>query len=101
MSLHYTECLFSTSIIPNELQEALPAGYTFRSLRRSDYRKGHLDVLADLAHIGDISEEQWTERFDHMAKCQGTYYVLVIEDANREGDKKIVGTGTLVVEKKL
>jgi len=101
MSLLPTNHLFSTSLIPSSIQSLLPTGYTFRSLCRSDYKKGHLDVLGDLAHIGDISEEAWTERFDFMAKCQGTYYVLVIEETKGEGEKRIVGTGTLVVEKKL
>ena len=93
--------LFSTDLISQEVQDTLPQGYKLKPLQRSDYKNGHLDVLADLAHIGEISEEQWTERFDFMAKCNGTYFVLVIVDENREGEKKIVGTGTLMVEKKL
>lgn len=104
MSLHYTETLIPSSIITPSIQSLLPDGYTFRTLRRSDYKLGHLDVLADLAHIGDISEEEWTERFDFLAKCEGTYFVLVIveagDDENRE-EKRIVGTGTLLVERKL
>ncbi|TVY54734.1 Glucosamine 6-phosphate N-acetyltransferase [Lachnellula cervina] len=103
MSLHYTETLIPSSIITPSIQSLLPDGYTFRTLRRSDYKLGHLDVLADLAHIGDISEEEWTERFDFLAKCEGTYFVLVIveagDDENRE-EKRIVGTGTLLVERK-
>jgi glucosamine-phosphate N-acetyltransferase len=101
MYLHSTEHLFSTSLIPSSIQSLLPTGYTFRSLCRSDYNKGHLDVLGDLAHIGDISEEAWIERFDFMAKCQGTYYVLVIEKTKDGEETRIVGTGTLVVERKL
>jgi glucosamine-phosphate N-acetyltransferase len=50
--------------------------------------------------VGDITEEEWTERYDLMAKCVGTYYVLVIVHTTGDGEK-IVGTGTLMVEKKL
>jgi len=35
-----------------------------------------------------------------MSKCNGTYYVLVLVDENGEA-AKIVGTGALVVERKL
>ncbi|OCL08352.1 acyl-CoA N-acyltransferase [Glonium stellatum] len=91
--------LFSATLISPEVQSILPKGYTCRPLQRSDFKHGHLDVLRDLAHVGDITEEQWTERYDWMSKCNGTYFVLVIVDKNREGGK-IVGTGTLVVEKK-
>lgn len=89
--------LFSTDLVSPKVQEALPEGYTFRPLYRSDFKNGHLDILRDLAHVGEISEKDWTERFDFMVSCKGTYYVLVIADASG----KLVGTGTLMVEKKL
>lgn len=89
--------LFSTDLVSPEVQEALPEGYTFRPLYRSDFHNGHLDILRDLAHVGEISEQDWIERFDFMVSCKGTYYVLVIADASG----KLVGTGTLMVEKKL
>jgi glucosamine-phosphate N-acetyltransferase len=92
--------LFSADLISPKVLEALPKGYTARPLQRTDFKKGHLDVIRDLAYVGDITEEQWTERFDLMHRCTGTYYVVVIVDQNREGGK-IVGTGTLMVEKKL
>ena len=71
-----------------------------RPLERSDFINGHLDVLRDLAYIGEISEQEWTERFDLMAKLAGTYYVLAIVQ-KVDGQENIVGTGTLMVEKKL
>jgi glucosamine-phosphate N-acetyltransferase len=88
--------LFSASLVSPTVQASLPEGYTFRPLERSDFKAGHLDVLGDLAYIGDITEEQWTERYDWMSTCNGSYFVLVIEHAG-----KLVGTGTLIVEKKL
>lgn len=47
--------------------------------------------------MGDISEEAWNERYDWMnGQGKGGYYLLVIEDQGR-----IVGTGALLVERKL
>jgi glucosamine-phosphate N-acetyltransferase len=89
--------LFPTSLVLPKVQETLPEGYKFRPLERSDFKNGHLSVLADLCYMGEISEEQWIERFDLMKKLEGTYYILVIADESG----KIVGTGSLMVEKKL
>ena len=91
--------LFPTSLISPKVLSALPEGYTCRPLQRSDFKHGHLDVLRDLAYIGEITEEQWTKQYDWMSGCNGTYYVIVIVDNGDDG--KIVGTGTLMVEKKL
>ena len=93
--------LFSGTLISSKAQEALPEGYFFRALQRSDFKHGHLDVLRGLAHVGEIEEEQWTERYDFMNKCNGTYFVVVIIDKNQPTEKMIIGTGTLVIEKKL
>ena len=81
---------------------SLPEGYSIRPLAREDHASGVLEVLAVLTTVGDISAERWLERFDHMRRGFehggiGTYYVLVVCDA--EG--KVVGTGSVVVERKL
>jgi glucosamine-phosphate N-acetyltransferase len=89
--------LFSPELISPAVQNALPQGYIARPLERSDFANGHLDVLLDLAHVGDISEEQWIERFDWM-KQNGCYYVVVFVNS---ASGRIVATATLVVEKKL
>jgi glucosamine-phosphate N-acetyltransferase len=90
--------LFPESLISSKVKEALPEGFRCRPLQRSDFKHGHLDVLGDLAHIGGITEEMWIERYDAMKRSNGTYFVAVIVDEKRD---KIVGTGTLIVEKKL
>jgi glucosamine-phosphate N-acetyltransferase len=95
MSVKY---LFPESLVSAKSQEDLPEGFLFRPLERSDFQNGHLDVLADLAWMGTISESDWLGRFDLMDKLAGTYYVIVIVD---KSTKKVVGTGTLFVEKKL
>jgi glucosamine-phosphate N-acetyltransferase len=91
--------LFSADLISPKVQSALPDGYIIRPLYRSDYKRGHLDVLADLAYMGEIAEEDWNKQFDNLKVSNGTYYVVVIVENKDDG--KIVGTGTLVVEKKL
>ncbi|RDL29947.1 uncharacterized protein BP5553_10574 [Venustampulla echinocandica] len=92
--------LFPGALISPKIQEVLPKGYICRALQRSDFRHGQLDVLGGLTHVGEITEDQWTERYDAMNKCNNTYFVLVIVDTNRDAEKMIVGTGTLIVEQK-
>lgn len=93
--------LISSDLISQEVQKALPEGYKLRSLQRNDFQNGHLAVLKDLAYLGDISEENWVERFDFMKNCYGTYFVVVIEDPSRKPGNTLVATATLMVEKKL
>lgn len=88
--------------------KALPEGYTIRPLQKSDYRAGMLDVLRVLTSVGDVSEGDWTGRWEWMRGCNelgfksgdrggvGMYYVLVVECKGR-----VVGTGAVVVERKL
>ena len=68
-----------------------------RPLERTDYAAGFLDVLKVLTTVGDISQEKWTERYDWMAKRGDEYFVLVVCD----GEGKVVGTGSVIVERKL
>ena len=101
--------LFSPDLLPisstqpstqsSALQKfSLPPGYTIRPLRRTDYATGMLDVLRVLTTVGEVSESAWLERFDYMHKsAPGTYYVLVVCDDS----EKVVGTGAVVVERKL
>ncbi|PQE23885.1 glucosamine 6-phosphate acetyltransferase protein [Rutstroemia sp. NJR-2017a BBW] len=91
--------LFSNSLISSESNASLPEGYSFRALQRSDFSRGHVTVLKDLAYVGNVTEEQWIERFDAMKKREDTYFVLVIVKKTESGDV-IIGTGTLVVELK-
>ncbi|KAL9025437.1 MAG: hypothetical protein Q9196_005745, partial [Gyalolechia fulgens] len=71
--------------------------YTIRPLQRSDYKAGVLDVLRVLTTVGEISEKAWDERYDWIARRGDEYYVLVICD----GEKKVVGTGAVIIERKL
>lgn len=50
-----------------------------------------------LTTVGDVTKEQWEERYEWMAgQGRGGYYLLVIDDGER-----VVGTGALIVERKL
>ncbi|KAF2722232.1 acyl-CoA N-acyltransferase [Polychaeton citri CBS 116435] len=90
--------LFSTNLISPNVTAALPENYTIRPLQRSDFALGFLDVLRVLTVVGEVSQQQYEERFDEMkrAGAAGGYHVLVILD----GENKIVGTGALIVERK-
>jgi glucosamine-phosphate N-acetyltransferase len=89
--------LFSSDLISPAIAASLPETYTIRALQKDDYAKGFLDCLRVLTTVGDITEEQFNERYDFMnTQGKGSYYLLVIED-----EKRVVGTGALIVEKKL
>lgn len=91
------EGLFSNSLISDEVKASFPEGYTVRSLERADLAKGFLDCLRVLTWVGDLTEQEFNDRYDEMnTQGKGTYYLIVIEYEN-----KIVGTGSLIVEKKL
>ncbi|KAK6844423.1 hypothetical protein PG995_014533 [Apiospora arundinis] len=90
------EELFPASTIPADAASAFPAGYQLRPLRRADYAAGFLDCLRVLTWVGDdVTEAEFQERYDDMARSNGTYFYLVVEHEGRA-----VGTGALVAEKK-
>jgi glucosamine-phosphate N-acetyltransferase len=91
--------LFSANLISPEVASQLPESYSIRALRRSDYHTGFLDCLRVLTTVGEISEEKFNERYDWMNSQEG-YYILVIEDSS-SGKSVVVGTGALIVERKL
>lgn len=91
--------LFSEDLISQDVSASLPEGYQLRALRRSDYNSGFLECLRVLTTVGDISEEQFQKQYDNMAAQEG-YYIIVIEDTNREKNS-VVATGALIVEHKL
>lgn len=88
--------LFGDDLISPDVAAALPQGYKIRALRQSDFHAGFLECLRVLTTVGDISEEQFAERYEWISRQDGGYYILVIEDGG-----KVVGTGALMVERKL
>lgn len=90
--------LFSPSVLPADIaaEGFMPTGFTIRPLQKNDFAKGYLDCLRVLTWVGDLSEGEWSQRYDEMASATGTYYLLAIQH-----DDRIVGTGSLIVERKL
>lgn len=88
---------FSSSLISSSVLSALPPSYTIRPLQRTDYDNGLLDVLRVLNTVGKISKKVWTAESDDRSRIWNTYYTLVVCD----GNGTMVGTGTLVKERKL
>lgn len=88
--------LFSPSLLSSSSSSSSPAGFTIRPLQRDDYQRGYLDCLRVLTWVGDLSRAEWAQRYDEMVAAAGTYYLLVVEHEGR-----VVGTGSLVVERKL
>ena len=91
------DALFKASLISSEIASTLPEKYTIRPLQRSDFDLGFLDVLRVLTTVGDVSKADYERRFDEMKASVGIYHILVILD----GEGKVVGTGALIVERKL
>jgi glucosamine-phosphate N-acetyltransferase len=92
--------LFSPTLISPTVSAALPDGYIIRPLLRRDYHRGFLDVLRVLTTVGEISTTQWDARYDWMEQRRGEYFVLCVVDTSRPEEKSIVGTGTVLVERK-
>ena len=90
------DTLFSPSLMSPKVTAELPEGYTMRPLQRTDFDNGFLDVLRVLTHVGDVTKDEFESRFDQM-KAGAGYHILVIMD----GQDQIVGTGALIVERKL
>eukprot|EP00090_Calanus_glacialis_P005829 TRINITY_DN14538_c0_g1_i2.p1 TRINITY_DN14538_c0_g1~~TRINITY_DN14538_c0_g1_i2.p1 ORF type:complete len:216 (-),score=92.36 TRINITY_DN14538_c0_g1_i2:339-986(-) len=72
-------------------------GLRLRPLQLADYSSGFLQLLGQLTKVGEISEEQWEERFRGMKRKEGTYFITVLEDIHTN---QVVGAATLVVEQK-
>ncbi|EAT85219.1 glucosamine 6-phosphate N-acetyltransferase [Parastagonospora nodorum] len=96
MSSDASTPLFSSELISAEVVKQLPEGYGCRPIQRDDFHKGFLDVLRVLTTVGDVTEEQWNERYTWMSARNDTYYLLCITDSANA----IVGTGALIVERK-
>jgi len=68
-----------------------------RPLCADDYEKGYLSLLSQLTSVGDVSKDEFLERFNKMKASDDTYYVTVIEDVNSGA---VIGSASLVKEQK-
>jgi glucosamine-phosphate N-acetyltransferase len=62
----------------------------FRSLEKTDYDKGYLSLLEQLAPVGNVTKNHFELSFDKMNSN-----IFVIEH-----DNKIIASGTLLIEHK-
>uniref|UniRef100_A0A5S6QYG6 Glucosamine 6-phosphate N-acetyltransferase n=1 Tax=Trichuris muris TaxID=70415 RepID=A0A5S6QYG6_TRIMR len=72
-------------------------GLVMRPLHITDVNKGYLKLLSQLTEVGDVSHDDFVEKFRLIQNRTDSYYILVIEDTYM---KIIVGTCSLVVEHK-
>eukprot|EP00483_Globobulimina_turgida_P000494 UN00494 len=70
--------------------------FSVRKLEQSDYDKGHVVLLGQLAEMGDVSRINYNVAFDTM-KANPLQATFVIEDTLK---KLIIGTITLIIEQK-
>ncbi|ORX53987.1 acyl-CoA N-acyltransferase [Hesseltinella vesiculosa] len=89
--------LFESSLLSPEVQAALPAGYTLRALRSSDYERGFLKVLEVLTEVGNHTKEQYLEQFNYLLNHNDQYYTITITDDSKN---VVVAAGTILVERK-
>ncbi|XP_017890703.1 probable glucosamine 6-phosphate N-acetyltransferase [Ceratina calcarata] len=95
-SLEDTETeLFNPNVL-DRLSLTSPEGLVIRPLKSGDYDRGFLQLLTQLTQVGNISREQFLNRF-HMMRSTNSYYVIVVEDVSLGS---IVATSMLVVEQK-
>merc|ERR1711874_221376 len=74
----------------------LGAGLLLRPLLLSDFNTGFLPLLAQLTSVGEVTWQQWEERWSQLKAASG-YFIIVVEDVAEE---KVVGAATLLVERK-
>ena len=66
----------------------------FRELKIEDYDKGYLKLLTQLSQVGNISKEDFLNRYN-LIKSNPFHKIYVIEYEN-----KIISSGTLLIEPK-
>ncbi|KAK2161350.1 hypothetical protein LSH36_118g03015 [Paralvinella palmiformis] len=68
-----------------------------RPLMMDDYDQGFLNLLGQLTSVGEVTAAAFQKRFLAMKHCPNTYYVVVLEDTNKQ---QVIGSATLVIEQK-
>jgi len=71
-----------------------------RPLQSDDFKHGFIEVLKQLTSVGNITESNYRDQFETMKSSNGTYYQTVIVDKSDEFSEKIIGSATLMIERK-
>uniref|UniRef100_A0A7N0UUJ4 Glucosamine 6-phosphate N-acetyltransferase n=1 Tax=Kalanchoe fedtschenkoi TaxID=63787 RepID=A0A7N0UUJ4_KALFE len=74
-----------------------PSAMRVRRLEIGDKRKGFIELLQQLSVCDAVSDKDFEERFEELRRCGDDHVICVVED---EESKRIVGTGSVFVEKK-
>lgn len=74
------------------------ANLKLRELEAGDNDKGFLDLLAQLTVVGEISQQQFKDRFQLLQSKQPDYYIVVLEDVDKQ---RVVASATLLIEYKI
>ena len=82
-----------------ELNKKDPNLYV-RQLQSNDYKLGFIDVLKQLTSVGNITESDFRDQFHKMKSSNGTYYHTVIVDKSDASHEKIIGSATIIIERK-
>lgn len=71
-----------------------------RPLREDDHNNGYIDLLSQLTHVGNVTDQDFRKRFEQMRsinQISDHYIVVVFEDTIT---KRIVASSTLFLEYK-
>ena len=52
--------------------------FLFRKLERTDYKTGFLEILAQLTVVGNVTQQDFEQRFDKMFPEQADIYKIVV-----------------------
>merc|ERR1739844_45419 len=84
--------LFPTHLLDNLHEDdankvpALPplgSGLLLRPLLLSDFNTGFLSLLTQLTSVGEVTWQQWEERWSQLKAASG-YFIIVVEDVAEE-----------------
>ncbi|CAL8103057.1 unnamed protein product [Calicophoron daubneyi] len=93
------EAISINQIIQSNLTQKCPdfseSGCCVRPLKSGDF--GYLNLLQELTEVGSVTQEEFEERFNRMAACPNTYFIILIE---HKSTKQVLAAATLVAELK-
>ncbi|WVQ93334.1 hypothetical protein IAU59_000402 [Kwoniella sp. CBS 9459] len=92
------DLLFDESLIPASIQEQMGSDLFLRPLASDDNIRGHFDVLSVLTAAPQLSAQTYRDTFQELRACRNTYFIIVIVERATD---KIVGSGSIIVERKL
>lgn len=67
---------------------------SFRRLEINDYNLGYLELLSQLTNVGDISINEWTNRYNELHNNPCVQIWVMVDD------NTIIASGTIILEPK-